>query len=73
MGLLFREVAEAIGRGLGLETVSVPRETAEAHFSWFTYFALMNAPASSQMTGQALGWEPKGPGMIAEMDAGVYF
>jgi hypothetical protein len=32
-------------------------------------FAGMDMPASSALTQAALGWHPKGPGLIADLDA----
>ncbi len=72
-GLPFREIAEAIGRGLGLPVVSVSPDKATDHFGWFAAFAAIDCAASSALTRAELGWQPTGPGLIADMEAGGYF
>jgi nucleoside-diphosphate-sugar epimerase len=72
-GLLFRDIAEVIGRRLNVPVVAKSREEAANHFGWFTMFAAMDLPASSQRTRDLLGWQPKEPGLIADMAHGRYF
>ena len=36
-------------------------------------FAAMDAPASSERTRQALGWTPKQPELLADLDRPAYF
>jgi nucleoside-diphosphate-sugar epimerase len=72
-GVPTRAIAEAIGRGLGLPAVSVPAAGAEGHFGWLARFFGLDAPTSSEQTRRAYGWEPAGPGLIADLDAGRYF
>jgi nucleoside-diphosphate-sugar epimerase len=72
-GVPFREIAEAIGRGLGVPAVSIPPEEAAAHFGWFAHFAALDAPASSDQTQRVLGWEPTQRGLISDLDQGRYF
>ncbi|MBE2314515.1 SDR family oxidoreductase [Solirubrobacter sp. CPCC 204708] len=62
------QIAEAIGRALGLETASVAPE----HFDWLGQFFAADIPASSALTRERLAWEPAGPGLIEELEAGVY-
>ncbi|TCS10109.1 SDR family oxidoreductase [Caulobacter sp. BK020] len=68
-GVPFREIAAAIGRGLGLPVESRPPE----HFGWFAMFAGMDAATSSDWTRQTLGWSPTGPGLIADIETAGYF
>jgi nucleoside-diphosphate-sugar epimerase len=72
-GLLFRDLAEVIGRRLNVPVVAKSREEAANHFGWFATFAGMDLPASSQRTRDLLGWQPKQPGLIADMEHGRYF
>jgi nucleoside-diphosphate-sugar epimerase len=72
-GIPAREIAEAIGRGLGIETTSIPAEQAAEHFGWIGAFFAADAPASSARTRARFGWEPAQPGLIADLDAGSYF
>ena len=72
-GVPFRDIAGVIGRRLNLPVVSKTPEEAAAHFGWFAYFAAMDAPASSAKTQERLGWRPKQPGLIADLDRPRYF
>lgn len=68
-GVPFRQIAEAIGEDLNLPVVSVSGDTVTEHFGWFAHFAGLSCPSSSEKTGQATGWEPHGPGLIADVKA----
>jgi nucleoside-diphosphate-sugar epimerase len=72
-GVPFREIAEAIGRHLGLPTASIAPQDAAGHFGFLGMFAAADNPASSALTRQRLGWAPVGPGLIADLDEGHYF
>ncbi|MBN9059389.1 MAG: 3-beta hydroxysteroid dehydrogenase, partial [Rhizobiales bacterium] len=72
-GVPFREIAEVIGRRLGLPVVSLSPEEAAGHFGWFAHFAAMDNPSSSDRTRQTLGWRPTAPGLIADLDQPAYF
>jgi nucleoside-diphosphate-sugar epimerase len=67
-GVPFREIAGAIGRGLNIPVVSKTPEEAADHFGWFAHFAGIDNRASSARTQAALGWQPKQPGLIADLD-----
>lgn len=71
-GVPFREIAGAIGKGLHLPVVSTIDGAIAEHFGWFAHFAAINCPSLSEQTRRALGWEPKGPGLIEDMEA-CYF
>jgi nucleoside-diphosphate-sugar epimerase len=72
-GLPFREIATVIGRRLNVPVVSKTREEANEHFGWFAPFAAVDIPASSQWTRERLGWKPKQPGLISDIDRPSYF
>jgi nucleoside-diphosphate-sugar epimerase len=72
-GVPFREIAGVIGRRLNLPVVSKTPEEATTHFGWFARFAAVDCPASSQRTRDLLGWHPKEPGLIADIDRPRYF
>ena len=59
-GVPFKEIAAVIGKRLGLPVVSVPPEKAAEHFGWFAMFAGLDAPSSSALTREWLGWRPEG-------------
>jgi nucleoside-diphosphate-sugar epimerase len=67
-GVSMREIAEVIGRGLKVPVVSLSREKAQAHFGWLAMFAGFDMPASSAQTRQWLGWDPTGPGLVADLE-----
>ena len=72
-GLLFRDIAEVIGKRLNVPVVCTTLEDAANHFGWFRAFAAMELSASSQRTRQLLDWQPKQPGLIADLERGNYF
>jgi nucleoside-diphosphate-sugar epimerase len=72
-GVPFREIAEVIGRRLNIPVVSKSPEEAADHFGWFTRFAAIDCPSSSAKTRAQLGWQPKQPGLIADLDRPRYF
>ena len=67
-GVPFREIAEAIGRGLKVPLVAKRPEEAADHFGWLGFFMGIDCPASSALTQQRLGWRPTQCGMIADLD-----
>jgi nucleoside-diphosphate-sugar epimerase len=67
-GVAMRDIAEAIGRSLRLPVKSISAEDASAHFGWLAMFAANDLLASSEKTRKKLGWEPKGPGLIADLE-----
>jgi nucleoside-diphosphate-sugar epimerase len=68
-----KTIAEAIGKKLDIPVVSVSREEAAEHFGWFSSFASIDAPASSQLTQQRLNWHPTHPTLLADLEGNVYF
>jgi nucleoside-diphosphate-sugar epimerase len=72
-GAPMRDIAEVIGRRLNVPVVSMAPEEAANHFGWFAHFAAIDNPCSSQRTRELLGWQPKQPGLIADLDRPSYF
>jgi nucleoside-diphosphate-sugar epimerase len=72
-GLPFRDIAGVIGRRLNLPVVSKSPAEAADHFGWFAHFAAIDNLASSAQTQEKLGWHPKQPGLIADLDRPGYF
>jgi nucleoside-diphosphate-sugar epimerase len=72
-GVPIRDVAEVIGRHLGLPVASVPAEDVGAHFGWLAGFIGSDSPASSTLTRELLSWQPTQPGLIDDLDKGHYF
>jgi nucleoside-diphosphate-sugar epimerase len=72
-GLPVRDIAEVIGRRLGLPVVSVPAAEAGAHFTWLAGPLASNRAASSSLTRELLGWQPVQPGLVDDLEQGHYF
>ncbi|MEU3829021.1 NAD-dependent epimerase/dehydratase family protein [Streptomyces sp. SID486] len=72
-GVTIRDVAEVIGRHLGVPVASVAAEAAAGHFGWLGGFIALDVAASSTLTRELLGWAPAGPGLLADLDKGHYF
>jgi nucleoside-diphosphate-sugar epimerase len=72
-GIPTRQIAEVIGRHLELPVVSIAPEDAAEHFGWMGMFFGVDAPASSALTQERLGWRPTHPGLIEDLEQGHYF
>ncbi len=72
-GVPLRSIAEAIGHQLKLPVVSIAAEDASDHFGWFSGIVSVDNPTSSVLTQERLGWQPKGPSLIADIEQGHYF
>lgn len=68
----FRDIAAAIGKGLGVPVVSKTPEEAAEHFGWFAHFAAIDNRVSSDWTRDTLGWKPTHAELLADM-AETYF
>src|SRR2546427_43952 len=71
-GIPFRDIAEAIGRGLGLPTKSVPAEKAGTYLGFLARLAQLDNLTSSVRTRERLGWQPTHPGLLADLEV-AYF
>lgn len=72
-GITTREIAEAIGRGLGVPAVSVAPADVSDHFGWIGSFFAMDFSASNAITRRLAGWEPTGPTLAEDLAGGAYF
>jgi len=66
-GIPARDIAEALGKGLGVPVVSLSPDQAQEHFGWMGMFVGMSMPASSGWTQKRLGWKPKERGLLADL------
>jgi nucleoside-diphosphate-sugar epimerase len=71
-GVTTRDIAEAIGRSLGLPVTSIAPQDVQAHFGWIGTFFAMDMAATSAITREMLGWTPSGPTLIEDIGAGAY-
>jgi nucleoside-diphosphate-sugar epimerase len=67
-GVAARDIAETIGGRLKLPVKSITPEEAAFYFGWLAHLAVRDMPASSEQTRKKLGWEPSGPGLIADLE-----
>ena len=72
-GVPTREIAEVIGRRLNVPVVAKSRKEASDHFGWIGHFFGIDAPASSAITRERLGWQPMQPGLLADLEQPYYF
>jgi nucleoside-diphosphate-sugar epimerase len=68
-GIALKDIAELIGRRLGLPVES----RAPEHFGWFGPIAAGHFPTSNALTREALCWTPSQPGLLADLDSPAYF
>jgi nucleoside-diphosphate-sugar epimerase len=69
----FKDIAEAIGRGLNIPVRRLTHDEAAGHFGWFAHFAELDSPTLSERTRAALGWQPEGAELIADIQQAGYF
>ncbi|MBD5635388.1 MAG: SDR family oxidoreductase [Candidatus Eremiobacteraeota bacterium] len=67
-GVPLRDIAEAVGRGLGVPAVSMTPDEASGHFGPLAFFASLELAASSALTQQRMGWRPAGPELLADLE-----
>ncbi|MFE9764542.1 SDR family oxidoreductase [Streptomyces sp. NPDC005808] len=72
-GVPIRDIAEVIGRHLGIPVASVAPEDAGEHFGWLAGPLGVDSPVSSALTRELLGWQPVQPGLLEDLDKGHYF
>ena len=71
-GVPMRDVAEAISRRFELPATAISSEEAGARFGFIGQFVGLDMPASSAITRELLGWEPTGPTLVEDIEAGAY-
>ncbi|MEU2791738.1 SDR family oxidoreductase [Streptomyces sp. NPDC007100] len=65
-------IAETIGRHLGIPVASIAPQDATAHFGAVGSFFATTMTASSDLTRQMLSWNPTGPTLVEDIEAGAY-
>ncbi|MEK5164247.1 SDR family oxidoreductase [Paenibacillus sp. FSL R5-0527] len=71
-GIPLRDIASTIGRHLKMPVQSISAKKAVKHFSWLSTFVSADNPVSSKWTQEQLGWQPKHPGLISDLDRAEY-
>jgi nucleoside-diphosphate-sugar epimerase len=72
-GIPVRQIADVIGRHLGVPVESIARDDALEHFGFLGALLGLDSPASSALTRERFGWQPEQPGLVADLDQGHYF
>jgi nucleoside-diphosphate-sugar epimerase len=72
-GIALKDIAETIGRHLGVPVASVPSDNSEEHFGPLAGLIGTDSPVSSAHTRALLGWQPTHAGLIDDLDQGHYF
>jgi nucleoside-diphosphate-sugar epimerase len=72
-GVAFREIADVMGRHLGIPTASIAPAIAAEHFGHLGHFVGLDSPASSAITEALLGWEPTGPTLLEDLEQDHYY
>ncbi len=67
-GITLRVLADALGRILNLPVISLSAAEATDHFGWLSHFVAQDMSASGRLTRAQLGWQPTGPGLIADLE-----
>lgn len=67
-----RDIAAAIGRVFDLPVASIDQADVAGHFGWIGAFFGMEMSATSAVTQKLLGWDPTGPTLIEDLEAGAY-
>jgi nucleoside-diphosphate-sugar epimerase len=71
-GVPLRELADSIAGHLGVPAASIPQDRLRDHFGPLAMLIDRDIPATAHVTRRMLGWEPTGPGLLADLGGGHY-
>jgi nucleoside-diphosphate-sugar epimerase len=66
-GIPIKQLAELVGKHLGMPVKSITPEEATGYFTWMAYFIQFDNPATSFKTIEALNWKPAHIGLLEDM------
>jgi nucleoside-diphosphate-sugar epimerase len=72
-GVPLREIAQAMGRHLGLPAASVTATDAVEHFGFLGFLVGLDSPATAAVTKELLTWEPTGPSLLEDLEQDHYY
>jgi nucleoside-diphosphate-sugar epimerase len=72
-GVPFRDIAAAIGHGVGVPTASISAADAAERFAFLGRMVGVDNPTSSELTRKLLNWNPAHPGLIEDLAQAHYF
>ena len=67
-GVQLSAIAEVLGKGLRVPVRSIRPDEAPGYFGWMAVLAGEDIRSASGQTRAALGWQPTGPGLIADLE-----
>ena len=71
-GVSHKDIWTLVGKKLGLPVEGKPAEEVVEAIGFFGYVIGMDNPTSSQKTQRELGWQPEGPGLLADIEANYF-
>ena len=71
-GIPFLQIAEAIGRKVGVPAVSIPAEKAAEHFEFLGMLVGLDNLISTRLTRERLNWAPAHRSLIEDIEHGNY-
>lgn len=72
-GVPVKEIAETIGKKLGIPAVSKTTEEAREYLGFLALPLAGDNPVSSVKTREELGWKPEHSSLISDIEGGSYF
>jgi len=72
-GIPLKVIAEKIGQRLNLPIRPIADEDIEKHFGWLSMALRSDFYASSTVTQKLLDWKPVNPGLLDDLDNGLFF
>jgi nucleoside-diphosphate-sugar epimerase len=67
-GVSVKEIAEVIGKTLGLPVVSLTAEEAAKRYQFLSMVMGLDRPVSGEWTKKTLGWEPTQPTLLKDIE-----
>ena len=67
VGVSMKDIVTTLGTRLALPVRALTPGEAAPFFGWLAMFAALDMPASSDQTRAALGWQPGGPTLLADL------
>jgi nucleoside-diphosphate-sugar epimerase len=71
-GIAMRDIAAAISHRFDLPATPISADEAGERFGFIGQFVGLDMAASSAITRELLGWEPTGPTLLEDIEAGAY-
>lgn len=71
-GITLKELSETIAKHVGVAAESQTRQQAEESLGFMAEYVDADSPASGDLTRDELGWTPKQPGLLADINANYF-